>query len=126
MKKLILALASAFALATPSLAAPAAASPEEARIPFVNFGGIRSFHANGDDIVYLQDSHRQWYRAELLGRCWGLSWAHRLGVDTRGSSTFDRFSALVVDGERCPLISLTRSEKPDRRSWKKKKGAARG
>ncbi|MGZ8345777.1 MAG: DUF6491 family protein [Allosphingosinicella sp.] len=119
---MILAFAAAAALAAPSLAVPApeaaAAASEEVRIPFVNFGGIRSFHANDDDVVYLQDNRRRWYRAELIGSCWGLPWANRVRVDTRGGSTVDRFSTLIVDGERCQLGSLTRSDEPERRPWK--------
>jgi hypothetical protein len=123
MKKMILAMVAA-ALAAPSAAAPAreapAAAREEVRIPFVNFGGVRSFHADDDDVVYLQDRSRRWYRAELIGNCFGLRWANRLGVDTRGSTSVDRFSTLIVDGERCQLSSLTRSEKPERRASKRK------
>ena len=127
MNKLILALAAAA-----SLAAPAAASPdrpaepygEEARIPFAHLrGGIRSFHADDYDTVYIQDRRRDWYRAEIAGYCQALPWALRIGVDTRGSSTFDRFSALIVEGDRCQLISLTRSEKPVRRGRKHRRAA---
>jgi uncharacterized protein DUF6491 len=127
MKKLILALAAGAVLATPSLAAPSpvgspAVRGEEARIPFANRrGGIRSFHAEEDDVVYIQDSRRNWYRAELVGPCLGLRWAIRIGVDTRGSSSFDRGSALLVEGDRCQLISLSRSERPPRRPSKRTK-----
>jgi len=126
MKNMILAIAAASVLAAPSLAAPApqtaaAVSREEVRIPFVNFRGIRSFHAAERDVVYLQDRSRNWYRAELIGGCIGLPWANRIGVDTRGGSSFDRFSALIVEGERCQLSSLTRSEKPEKRTKKKKR-----
>jgi hypothetical protein len=124
-----------FALAAALLAAPLAAAPpheeasggevrpeeapraEEARIPFANFrGGVRSFHADEVDVVYLQDRRRNWYRAELIGSCFGLPYARAVGVDTRGSSVFDRFSSLIVEGERCQLQSLTRSGRPERRA----------
>jgi hypothetical protein len=116
MMKFILLLAAA----VPAMASPARApAGEEARIPFVNFGGIRNFEANEDDVVYLEDRRRNWYRAEVIGPCLGLRWAHRIGVDTHGSSSFDRFSALIVDGDRCQLTSLVRSEKPPKRGKKK-------
>jgi hypothetical protein len=125
MKNMMIALAAASVLAAPSLAAPApqnaAVSREEVRIPFVNFGGIRSFHSEDDGIVFLQDRSRRWYRAEVIGPCRELRWANRIGVDTRGSSSFDRFAALVVGDERCQLTSLTRSEKPERRASRKKR-----
>lgn len=92
-------------------ASPAAGrSPAEAevRIPFVQFGAIRTFRTEGDDIVYLEDRRRNWYRATLNGPCLALPMAVRLGVDRRYGSTLDNTSTLVVDGERCRIHSLVR------------------
>jgi hypothetical protein len=125
MKKLVLLILAA--AAAPALAAPSAKearSGEQARIVFPDRGGIWNFHAESDDVLYLQDRSRRWYRAELASKCWGLTFANAIGYDTRGSSTFDRYSAVIVNGERCHLLSLTRSEKPDRRRGRKAKRAA--
>ena len=118
MKAIALFLAAA--LAAPAAAAPASEAAasgvvREARIPFVNFGGIRNYHVEDDDVVYLQDQRRNWYRAQLSGPCFNLRSAFGIGVDTRGSSDFDRFSTIVVGGERCPVESLTHSEKPQKK-----------
>ena len=122
MKTLVIALLAAASLAAPAAAeAPRAANrSEEVRIPFVQFRGIRDFRAEGRDILYLQDRSRNWYRAELMGPCLGLPWVRAIGVDTRGSSSFDRFSILLVEGERCAISSLTRSSGPPPR--RKKRG----
>src|SRR3954454_17265311 len=107
--------------ASPALAdPPKPPAQEEARIPFADFGGIRSFQAWSDEIVYLEDRHNQWYRARLYGPCYGLGWAFGIGIDTGGSSTFDRFSRLFVGRERSRIQSLTGSEKPQK-PWKKHK-----
>jgi hypothetical protein len=122
MKTIILALAATASLAAPlSAAAPRPAPPagEEASIPFAHFGGVWSFEAPDDDLVYLQDRSRNWYRAQLYGPCWGLSWANGIGIDTRGSSEFDRYSFLIVGKERCAIQSLTRSGPPPKRHGKK-------
>jgi hypothetical protein len=118
MKKLIFALAAGLALAASAGAAPAPppAPGEEVRIPFANMGGIRNFHAEDDDVVYLQDYRWHWYRAQLVGTCPELSWAMRIGIDTRGTTMFDRYSSLLVNGERCQLGSLTRSGPPPPRA----------
>jgi len=110
---LILALAAA----APAMAAPEAPRPrpQEARIPFVGFGSIRTFRTAGEDVIYLQDTRRNWYRAELTGPCPGIERALRIGVDSRPGSTLDSGSTLIVDGQRCPIHSLVRSEKPPRR-----------
>ena len=109
MKTPILVLAAA--LAAPALA-ETPVRREEASIPFANHPrAIRNFEAPSDETVYLQDRQRRWYRADL-GHCFGLKWAHRIGYDTRGSLNLDSFGALLVDGERCPILSLTRSDGP--------------
>ena len=123
MKRLILALAASLALGAPVAAKPSRTAPaigEEASIPFATMRrGIRSFHAVDDSLVFIQDSRRNWYRAEVAGTCLGLSWAMRIGYDTRGSSNFDRGSSLIVGDERCQLLSLTRRERPDLRASKR-------
>ena len=107
----------ALAAGAPAMAQPDSPPqrPEEARIPFVSFGSIRTFRTAGEDVIYLQDTRRNWYRAELSGPCPGIERALRIGVDSRFSSTLDNSSTLLVDGQRCPIHSLVRSEKPPRR-----------
>jgi hypothetical protein len=85
---------------------------EEVRIPFVQFGQIRTFRTEGDDIVYLQDRRRNWYRASLIAPCINLPTATRLGFDRRYSGTLDNTSTLVVRGERCRIASLVRIDLP--------------
>ncbi len=103
-------------LSVPAAASPAesanGASAREERVPLINFRGFRDFRAKGDEVVYLRLSSRTWYRAELNGPCNELHRADAIGLDTRGSSYFDRFSALLVRGDRCQLKSLTRSAPP--------------
>lgn len=107
----------ALAAGAPAMAQPDSPlqRPEEARIPFVSFGSIRTFRTAGEDVIYLQDTRRNWYRAELSGPCPGIERALRIGVDSRFGSTVDSGSTLLVDGQRCPIHSLVRSEKPPRR-----------
>jgi hypothetical protein len=125
--KILLLLAAA--AAAPAFAAPseakrsAPAERSEASIPFAGHrGAIRNFEAPDDDVVYLQDRQRRWYRADV-GHCFGLKWANAIGYDTRGSLSLDSFGAILVDGRRCPIVSLTRSEGPPRK-MKRKRSAA--
>lgn len=93
--------------------------PRETQIPFVERRGIVNFEPDGDDAVYLQDRSRDWYRAELAGPCLGLRSALAIGVDTRGSGVLDRFGAILAGGERCPVVSLTRSARPEKKRRRK-------
>ena len=117
MKELLLPVTAAFlAAAVPAIAQPApdkAPAREEVRIPFASFGTIRSFRPVGDTIVYLQGTHRRWYRAELNGPCINLPAALRIGFDTRyNGNTLDNSSTLIVGGEPCRIMSLTRADGP--------------
>lgn len=84
----------------------------EAQISFPNEGAIRNFEADGNDGLWLEDRQLRWYYAEIAGGCQELNFAHAIGFDTRGAPRFDKFSAIIVDGERCPISSLVTSEKP--------------
>jgi hypothetical protein len=117
MKELLLPAAAALlAAAVPALAAepaPRAPAREEVRIPFASFGTIRNFRADGDDVVYLEGTHRNWYRAELSPRCFELQNALQIGFDTRfNGDTLDNSSTLIVGHERCRITSLTRADGP--------------
>jgi hypothetical protein len=93
--------------------APAPEVGKPASIPFVRFGQIYNFEADSDRGVYLQDQHRRWYYARVLGPCTGLPFATRLGVDTRfGGDTLDSTGTLLVGGERCKIDTLTTSAPP--------------
>jgi hypothetical protein len=99
-------------------AAPPAdpAGREEASIPFVSQPrAIRSFNAPTDDVVYLRDRRDRWHRAELGGPCIGLRWANVIGYDTRGGLSLARGDAILVEGQRCLIVSLTRSGPPPRK-----------
>ena len=105
------------AAAALSAAAPAAAeAPQapvasaEASVPFAN-QRIRSFRALDPHSVYIRVNANRWYLARTATFCRELPYALAIGVDTFGS-TLDRFSTLIVDGERCPLTSLVRSGPP--------------
>lgn len=101
-------------------AAPAAPPRDEVSIPFVSRPrSIRSFNAPSDDLLYLQDRQGRWYRADISGPCIGLSWANAIGYDTRGSLSLSRGGSILVEGQRCLIVSLTRSEAPPRKRKRK-------
>lgn len=84
----------------------------ETQIQFANRGEIRNFEADGQDGIWLEDRQRRWYYAELQGGCQGLNFAQGVGFDTGGASNFDKFSSIIVDAWKCPVVSLVTAEKP--------------
>jgi len=122
MLSIMMKIAISILLAAVAVAAPAQVKrpadhvwPEvgvEARIVFPNEGAIRNFEADGNDGIWLEDRQRRWYYADFIGGCQELNFAQAIGFDTRGASTFDQFSTIIVRGERCPIASLVTANKP--------------
>ena len=88
-------------------------STQPAYIPFANHGGIRDWHADRDQGLWVQDTHRQWYYAKLMGTCIGLNFAQSIGFDTHPLGRFDQFSSIFVPGSgRCAVQSFSVSAAP--------------
>lgn len=111
LSSLILPLA-ALALTAPAAyaetPAPQAKARQDARIPFVNHGGIRDWRADDKDAVYIQASNRDWYKATLMTPAFDLPYAFTIGFDAGPAGTLDKFSAIIVRGQRYPIASLER------------------
>lgn len=126
MNRILLALGALASLAAAAPAAAAAEQPEpvdvaqEARVPFLHIGRMRTFRAIDQDTVYVRAQRREWYRVTTMGPCPNLPWARFIGVDTHGSAVFDRFSTLIVDGDRCAVSSVVRSGEPPRRERRRR------
>ena len=95
---------------------PPAADEPEAKISFVQYHGIRDWHADTNRQLYVQAADRQWFQVDLFGPCIGLEYANRVGFDTRDpAGSFDRFSSIVLrGGERCKVDSVKKIAKPTR------------
>jgi Family of unknown function (DUF6491) len=87
--------------------APAA----EVQIPFAKTN-IWNWQVIDNSTVLIQDQSRRWYKATLFGTCTNLPFANRIGFDSSPGGTFDKFSALLVQGQRCPLASLVKTDPP--------------
>ena len=100
----------------PAAGAPAAAAPAaEAQIPFAK-KSIWNWRVVDEKTVLIQDQGRQWYKATLFGNCINLSFADRIGFDSGPTGTFDKFSAIRVRGQRCPLMSLVKTNAPPKKA----------
>lgn len=106
---LVLPLA-ALALAAPAVHAETGPRPKEARIPFADNGGIRDWRSGDRDTLYIQGRDRTWYKVELMGSATDLPYAWTIGFDTGPSGTLDKFSSIVVRGQRYAIQSLVEIE----------------
>jgi hypothetical protein len=103
--------------------APAPAPAREAQIPFAK-RNIWNWQVVDDKTVLIQDIGRKWYKATLFGNCINLSFAYRLAFDPGATGTFDKFSRILVRGQRCPLASLVETTAPPAKSKVKKPAPA--
>lgn len=91
----------------------AAAGEPEARIPFVQYRTIRDWHADNDRQLFLQTTGRQWYQVDLVGPCIGLEYANGIRLDPKDpAGSFDRFSVVILKGQRCQVASVKKAPPP--------------
>ncbi len=91
----------------------AAAGEPEARIPFVQYRTVRDWHADNDHQLFLQTTGRQWYQVDLLGPCIGLEFANGIRLDPKDpAGSFDRFSVVILKGQRCQVSSVKKAPPP--------------
>lgn len=109
---------SSSAAAAPAASSAPATAPE-AQIPFAK-KNIWNWQVVDDQTVLIQDVGRRWYKATLFGRCIDLPFAQRIAFDSNPGGTFDKFSAILVRGQRCPLRSLVATSAPPKKSKEKK------
>jgi hypothetical protein len=102
-----------------SSAAAAPAPPAEAQIPFAK-RNIWNWQVVDDQTVLIQDQGRRWYKAVLFNHCIDLPFANTIAFDSNPGGTFDKFSAILVRGQRCPLISLVETTAPPKKLKAKK------
>lgn len=124
MRRVTQIIASAAALLTvsPSIAASAGAQSREASIPFVGMRSIEDWRADGDGALYVQDIHRKWYHATLMGPCIDLPFTETIGIETRGIDTLDKYGTILVRHERCAIKSFVESGPPPKKIKPHKKG----
>ena len=105
---------------TPPAASSAAAAPApEVQIPFAK-NNLWNWQVVDDQTLLIQDQSRRWYKATLFGHCINLPFAQRIAFDSNPGGTFDKFSAILVRGQRCPLMSLVATGAPPKKSKAKK------
>lgn len=103
--------------------APAAAPAPEASIPFANHDGIYTWQVENDRSILIQGQNRKWYRATLMSSCFDLPFAEQVAFETNPSGSFDKFSAVRVRSQRCPVTSLVETTAPAKKAKKLKSPA---
>jgi Family of unknown function (DUF6491) len=101
---------------SPSPADQSGLPAAQASIPFANHGGIWDWRVINDRTVLIQSANRQWYKATLFSPCINLPFAQRVGFESNPDGSFDKFSAIKLRHQTCPLISLVKSDPPRKKA----------
>jgi hypothetical protein len=85
----------------------------ESAVPFVSSTGVIEWRVNDERSLYVRAVTNQWYLVRTMGQCRRLQTATALGFLTaRGTDELDRSGAILAEGQRCPIESVTRSAPP--------------
>jgi len=82
-------------------------------IHFADLNGIDDWRVASDGSLLIEGRNKRWYRATFFGACSGLRFASAIGFVTESTGDLDRFSSILVDGERCYFRTLERIEPPE-------------
>ena len=102
-------------------ASPASAlgnAADETVIPFVSSIRAVEWKAASDDSLYLRGGKGEWYFIRTANRCTRLLVSRAIGFQTSALDQLDRHGAILVQGARCPIASIVRSDGPPRKSRK--------
>jgi hypothetical protein len=108
----------AFLVLAAGSAAAAAADPasRETVIPFMGSLSNVEWKAASDDSLFLRGPKGDWYFVRTANRCTRLWAAHGIGFQTSRAGQLDRFGAIMVQGVRCPVASIVRSDGPPKKA----------
>lgn len=112
--RLAIAAAALAAFAAPALAATSGGSaPGETRIRQI--GSRLEIVPDPRQGLFIRDYRGRWFYARTQGDCPRLTFNARLRLAASPGGYFDSRSAVVADGWRCLIASVTRSDGPPRR-----------
>lgn len=100
-------------------AKPPRALGVEASITFPSDMTIKTWQADGEDGLWVQDRKGDWYYGAFFGPCRNLDFALGIGIDNRGTSQLDKYAAIRVGRERCQLMSFVTSAPPPTKAEQK-------
>jgi hypothetical protein len=103
LKSLLLILVATIAAS----AALAADAERPVSIPFVSWGGIKDWRSEGTDALLIEGRNNKWYEATFFSPCIGMTFSPlAVGFVTEPGGSIDKFSSILVEGQRCWFRTL--------------------
>jgi hypothetical protein len=108
LTSLLLGAASAAAASS----SPPLAIGQETSIPDVHRDGFIDWHPEGKDALLIHAMNGNWYRVRTEAPCPRLRTATALGFVASPTDRLDRYGAILAEGWRCQIASVTLSAPP--------------
>jgi len=96
----------------PQSTADVAPLAARAQIPFVSYGGVDDWRAEGTGAILIKARMGRYYRATFMAPCIDLPTAEHIGFETGALDTLDKFDSIVVRGRECSFRSFEEIPKP--------------
>ena len=77
-------------------------------ISFANFGSIKDWKAESNRSMIITTTSGDRYRATFMGACHSLPFSETVGFVTSPNGSLDKFGAVLVRDQKCPIRSLER------------------
>lgn len=90
----------------------------ETVIPFISSLNAVEWKAASHDSLYLRGPNGDWYFIRTMNRCPRLRNSPGIGFRTSALGQLDRHGAILVQGVRCPVESISRSDGPPKKMRK--------
>lgn len=92
---------------------PTRIGTKEVGISYAANGGIRDWHAEDENGIYLMDRTGRWYYARFSHRCFNLPSLQSLVFTTDpATGRFDHFSTVGTGQLSCDVASVVKAERP--------------
>ena len=83
-----------------------------AGIPFVEFGNIYDWRADGSKGIYVQSDDKKWFYATFMFPCDELPFAENIGFRSTPPLPLDKFDSILVRGRTCNFQTFDKSPGP--------------
>ena len=92
----------------------AADTAQPAPLQFTDLGGVRTWRAGGDTVVFIKNKADEWYRADLLETCMKFDTKKGINFITELDPVTNlKVSKVIVDRRICLVTSLKKVDTPD-------------
>lgn len=90
------------------------AADDTQSLQVADLGGVSTWRAGGDTVIFIKNRANEWYRADMKETCMKLDTSKGVNFVTElDPATNQKTSSVVVDRHICKITSLKKVDAPD-------------